>query len=49
MNIVMVSSECLPFSKTGGLGDVAYSLSKEFVKKGHNVAIVCPYYKKKYS
>ena len=46
MNIVMVSSECLPFSKTGGLGDVAYSLSKEFVKKGHNVSIVCPYYKK---
>ncbi len=44
MNIVMVSSECLPFSKTGGLGDVAYSLSKEYVKKGHNVAVITPLY-----
>lgn len=46
MNIVMVSSECLPFSKTGGLGDVAYALSKEFVTKGHNVSIITPLYKK---
>ncbi len=45
MNIMMVTSECLPFSKTGGLGDVAYSLSKEFSKKGHNVSVVSPLYK----
>lgn len=45
-NIAMVSSECLPFSKTGGLGDVAYALSKEFVKKGNKVSIITPLYKK---
>ena len=44
MNIVMVSSEALPFSKTGGLSDVVFSLSKEFVKLGNNVSIVLPYY-----
>ena len=48
MNILMATSECLPYSKTGGLGDVAYSLSKEFVKKGHNVLVVSPLYKKKF-
>ncbi len=44
MNIVMVTSECLPFSKTGGLGDVAYSLSKEYAKKGHIVSVITPLY-----
>ena len=28
LNIVMVASECAPFSKTGGLGDVVQSLPK---------------------
>ncbi len=46
MNIVMVTSECYPFSKTGGLGDVAYSLSMEYVKKGEKVAVVSPLYSK---
>ena len=45
MNILMVSGEALPFSKTGGLADVVTSLSEEFVKKGHHVSIVVPYYK----
>ena len=45
MNIVMVSSEVLPISKTGGLADVAYSLSKEYVKLGHKVSIITPLYK----
>ena len=44
MNLLMVSSECLPFSKTGGLGDVAYSLSKELVKDGVSVSIATPFY-----
>ena len=44
MNILMVSGESLPFSKTGGLGDVVYSLSREFAKQGENVSIVAPYY-----
>ena len=45
MNIVMVSSEVLPFSKTGGLSDVSYSLSKEYVKLGHKISIITPFYK----
>ena len=45
MNIVMVASECLPFSKTGGLGDVAYSLSKEYSRKEHNVSVILPLYR----
>lgn len=44
MNLLMASSECLPFSKTGGLGDVAYSLSKELVKDGVSVSIATPFY-----
>ena len=45
MNILMASSESLPFSKTGGLADVIFSLSKEFVKLKNNVSIVLPKYK----
>ncbi|MDY2728260.1 MAG: glycogen synthase [Candidatus Onthovivens sp.] len=45
MNIVQITSECLPFSKTGGLGDVIFSLSKEFIKNKDNVAIITPFYK----
>ncbi len=44
MNILMASSECLPFSKTGGLADVAYSLSKEYARKKHNVSVITPFY-----
>ncbi|MFA7111599.1 MAG: glycogen/starch synthase, partial [Bacilli bacterium] len=44
MNILMCASESNPFYKTGGLGDVIYSLSKEFAKLGHNVSIAVPYY-----
>lgn len=45
MNILMTASEALPFCKTGGLADVSYSLSKEFVKLNHNVSFVLPFYK----
>lgn len=45
MNIVMVSSETLPISKTGGLADVVFALSKEYVKENHHVSIITPYYK----
>lgn len=44
MKILMVASEGIPFSKTGGLADVVYSLSKEEVKLGHEVAVVLPLY-----
>ncbi len=43
MNIVYVFSEQFPFSKTGGLGDIAASLPKFFARE-HNVVTVTPFY-----
>ena len=40
----MVASEANPFVKTGGLGDVVYSLSKELTILGEEVIIVLPFY-----
>jgi len=45
MNILMVASEMTPFVKTGGLADVAGSLSREMEKRGHNIKAVLPYYR----
>ncbi len=45
MKIIFVSAECSPYSKTGGLADVAGSLPKEFIKMGHDVIVVTPRYK----
>lgn len=45
MNIYMVASESNPFYKTGGLADVVYSLSKEYVKNKQHVFIVLPMYR----
>ena len=50
MKIVYVSAEVSPYSKSGGLADVAGSLPKEFLKMGHEVLIVTPKYREvKYS
>jgi len=45
MNIAFVSSEVVPFSKTGGLADVAGALPPEIAKLGHKVSIYTPYYR----
>ena len=45
MKIAMVASESNPLAKTGGLADVVYSLSKELVHLGHEVAIIMPFYR----
>lgn len=45
MKIVFVSSEVSPYSKTGGLADVAESLPKEFLKMGHEVLVITPKYR----
>ena len=45
LNIVMVASECAPFSKTGGLGDVVQSLPKALAARGHRVMVVVPRYR----
>jgi starch synthase len=44
MKILFVSSEGLPYSKTGGLADVVESLPKALRGMGHEVAILLPRY-----
>jgi granule-bound starch synthase len=42
MNIVFVSAEVAPWSKTGGLGDVVGGLPIELAKRGHKVITIAP-------
>ncbi|XP_044467629.1 granule-bound starch synthase 2, chloroplastic/amyloplastic-like isoform X2 [Mangifera indica] len=44
MNIILVAAECAPWSKTGGLGDVAGALPKALTQRGHRVMVVAPRY-----
>ena len=46
MNILFLTSESVPFIKTGGLADVAGALPKELKKKGVDIRVVLPLYKK---
>ena len=43
-NIVFVTSEVAPWSKTGGLADVCGSLPQALVARGHRVMVVAPRY-----
>ncbi len=45
LHIAFGTTEVLPFSKTGGLADVAASLPKALAERTHRVAIVTPLYK----
>ena len=45
MNIVFAASECVPFSKTGGLADVVGALPKALAELGHNVSVYLPKYR----
>src|SRR5271154_5498915 len=45
MKILLASSELYPFSKTGGLADMAGALGKALVTAGHEVVIVTPLYR----
>ncbi|CAO2820293.1 unnamed protein product [Amaranthus hypochondriacus] len=44
MNVILVASECAPWCKTGGLGDVAGALPKALARRGHRVMVVIPRY-----
>jgi starch synthase len=44
LKILLVSAECAPFAKTGGLGDVAGALPRFLQKLGNNVSVVIPMY-----
>lgn len=44
MNILFCSGEAYPFSKSGGLADVAAALPKALTKLGHKVSIITPFY-----
>ena len=42
--ILMISSEAVPYAKTGGLADMVSALSIKLKEKGHDVRIVIPRY-----
>jgi len=44
MRILFASSEVAPFSKTGGLGDVAFALPRALAARGHEVLVLSPLY-----
>jgi len=46
MNILFAASEVVPFAKTGGLADVAGALPRALSRRGCQVAVVLPKYRK---
>lgn len=42
LQIVIASAEVAPYSKTGGLGDVAGSLPGALAERGHRVMVITP-------
>src|ERR1700733_164560 len=45
MHIAFAASECVPFSKTGGLADVVGALPRALVAAGHQVSVYVPRYR----
>lgn len=44
MRVILASSEVVPYSKTGGLGDVAGALPKALARIGCDISVVTPRY-----
>lgn len=45
MNIILASSEVVPYAKTGGLADVCGALPQQLEKLGHQVSVIMPGYR----
>jgi starch synthase len=45
LRILMIASEAQPFSKTGGLADVATALPRALGRLGHDVTVITPRYR----
>ena len=45
LRILMIASEAQPFSKTGGLADVATALPRALARLGHDVTLITPRYR----
>jgi starch synthase len=45
MHIAFVASECVPFSKTGGLADVVGALPRALAAMGHQISVYLPRYR----
>ena len=45
MHIAFAASECVPFSKTGGLADVVGALPRALAALGHSVSVYSPLYR----
>src|SRR5439155_1670448 len=45
MHIAVAASECVPFSKTGGLADVVGALPRALAALGHQVSVYVPRYR----
>ena len=45
LSILMVTSEAVPFAKTGGLADVSAALTAALGRLGHRVTLVMPLYR----
>lgn len=43
-SVAFIGSECYPFVKTGGLGDVMYALPKALIKQNCDVKVILPRY-----
>ena len=43
-SVAFIGSECFPFVKTGGLGDVMYALPRALVKQNCDVRVILPRY-----
>ncbi len=44
MKVLMLTSEAVPFIKSGGLADVVTALSQSLIILGHEVKLIMPYY-----